>query len=409
MKFVFVKFVTFAFVLLALVFLFSNIVFAQENIKLENSVDLEINYFYMTGCSACAQMKPFLEGISEKYGVKINSFEITSPQNSKLFQVMLDDYDVPFDRRGYVPTVFIKDNYFIGFSSQITNSVELIILNDLGIDLNDDSDVVVPVEPIDSNIPITGETTKINATILGILPISVHLAGDTFVALLSSTIILAFLDSLNICSITVLIFLIIYLVSIGSLKKVLKTGLVFTIVIYLFYFLFMLALSALISAFILEYGFFIRMIIVILCIFAGVLLIKDFFFYGKGLSLAVPKSAKPLLEKYLKRATLITTIIFALLASLVELPCTAVFPLVYSTILAEGMIVGLERIFWIALYNFIYVSPLLLIVFGTYFSWINIENVDAKIQKNKKKLKLLAGVMLVLIALYFALPFLVGL
>jgi thiol-disulfide isomerase/thioredoxin len=384
------------FIVFLAILLFSSFAFSQ-NLSLDgNSIGdktndniLEVNFFYMTGCPACASMKPFLDEMVEKHGVKLNTFEVSSQANSRLFVKFLEDYDVPRSRWGSVPTVFIRNEYFIGYNTDITKSIESLILNDSYVS--------------DSNV---GESTKIDTKILGIIPISVNLVSNSFNALFASTVILAFLDSMNICSITVLIFLIIYLISIGSLKRVLKTGLVFTSVIYLFYFLFMLILSSIISMFILDYGFYIRSLVVVLALFAGILLIKDFFFYGKGLSLAVPKSAKPLLEKYLKKATLVSTIIFALLASLVELPCTAVFPMVYSTILAEGMIVGFERIAWIAFYNLIYVLPLLLIVFGTYFSWINIEDVDSKIQKNKKLLKLFAGIMLVLISLYFAAPFL---
>ncbi|MDD4251168.1 MAG: thioredoxin family protein [Candidatus ainarchaeum sp.] len=416
MNFKFSKIKIFSFFLIFLL-LFS-LVFAQDSVSLiESNVYLEsettpvvisevkdvlvIDYFYMTGCSACARMGPFLEKLVSEYNsneiiVQLNSYEISSPQNSNLFSEKLLSFGVPADRQGYVPTVFINDKYFIGFSSDISDSI-----NKLAKDFfenNSDSNDSVIINPDNS--------TKIDTTILGFLPFSVYLAGDTFTALLISTVILAGLDSLNICSITVLLFLIVYLVSIGSLKRVLKTGFVFIIVIYLFYFLFMLILSTIINNFILEFGFYIRLIIISACLFVGALLIKDFFFYGKGFSLSVPKSAKPILEKYLKQATLISTIIFALLASLVELPCTAVFPMVYSTILAEGMI-GAERILWIAFYNLIYILPLLLIVLGTYFSWISVEDIDKKIQANKTKLKLLSGVMLILIAIYFALPFLI--
>jgi thiol-disulfide isomerase/thioredoxin len=366
-----------------------------ETQNLENET-IEINYFYMSGCSACAKMKPELEKFVEKYNITLNTYEISLPQNSKLFQEKLEEYFVPVERRGYVPTVFIKNDFFIGYSGESVNNIERIILREIE---NSDFDY----QPINEGV---GETTKIDTTILGILPVSVHLAADSFLAILFSTIIIAFFDSLNICSMTVLVFLIVYLVSIGSMKRVLKTGLLFTTVIYLFYFMFMLILTEIINAFILDYGFLIRLILVIFCGIVGLLLIKDYFFYGKWLSLRVPDSTKPILEKYLKQATLISTIIFAILASLVELPCTAIFPFVYSTILAEGMVVGVERIAWIALYNLVYVVPLLLIVFATYFSWVNIANVDEKIQKSKKALKLITGLILLLIGLYFALPIL---
>ncbi len=170
----------------------------------------------------------------------------------------------------------------------------------------------------------------------------------------------------------------------------------------------MVALTSVISSLITNYGFQIRLTVILLSLFTGILLIKDYFFYGKWLSLKVPDSAKPMLERYIKQGTIISTIIFALLASLVELPCTAIFPLIYSTFLADRGVIGISRILWIAIYNLIYILPLLLIVFGTYFSWTEIKDVDDKVQRLKKIMKLVAGIALVLIALYFVWPLMIG-
>ena len=169
----------------------------------------------------------------------------------------------------------------------------------------------------------------------------------------------------------------------------------------------MFALTSIIGSLISQYGVYIRIILVILSFITGALLIKDYFFYGKGISLKIPSSTKPLLEKYLKKATVVSTIMFALLASLVEIPCTAIFPLIYSTILAENMVIGISRFFWIAVYNIIYVLPLLIIVFGTYFSWTKINDIDNQIQKYKKIMKLIAGLALIGISIYFFIPFLI--
>lgn len=354
---------------------------------------IEIDYFYTTNCPACGLTTPFLEEMVEKYNVNLNKYEITRPENSALFRNKLEEHNVPSDRRGYVPTVFIEESYFVGYNPV---SIENKIIELLEINGEQNQTIIEDGE--------IGEATKIETKILGLIPIDFNLSGDSFVNLLFSTIVLGVLDSLNICSITVLMFLIIYLLSIGTVKRVLKTGMIFIAVIYLFYFMFVLFLSSLINMFILEYGVYIRAIVIFFSVIAGILLVKDYFFYGKGISLAVPKSAKPLLEKYMKQATITSTIIFALLASLVELPCTAVFPMIYSTILAENMIGGLEMIAWVALYNLIYVIPLLILVLGTYYSWINVNNMDGRIQKNKKKLKLISGILLLIIALYFALP-----
>lgn len=343
---------------------------------------LEVNLFHMHGCGACAQMIPFLEEMSNKYGVKINSYEISSSENSNLFKKFLEDYSVPDERRGYVPAVFINDSYYIGFSQDISSAIEKRI-----------------AEGISSEDLFGGDVVQ--TKLFGVWDVKVSFKDKSII---TSTIVLGFLDSLNVCSITILIFLIVYSLSMGSIKRAFKLGLIFTTVIFLFYFLFMVVLTSLISSLITNYGFQIRLIVISLSLLAGFLLVKDYFFYGRWLSLRVPDSAKPILEKYIKQGTVVSTIIFAILASLVELPCTAIFPLIYSTILADQEVMGISKILWIALYNLIYVFPLLLIVFGTYFSWTKIKNVDNEVQKLKKVMKLVAGIALILIAFYFIWP-----
>jgi thiol-disulfide isomerase/thioredoxin len=377
------------------VMLFSTSVFSLEN---NNTKNLEIDFFYTPTCSACGQMKPLLEEIVDKYDFTIiNYYNVSEKKNSNLFIEKLDDYNVSKDQQGYIPTIFILDSYFVGASSTNLINIENIIINFENNVNNIDTNLIEEIKPDDL------EETTYSTKVLGIWDSKFSIENKS---LFATTILLGFFDSLNVCSITVLIFLIVYLLSIGSLKRGFKIGLIYTTVIFLFYFLFMIALTSILSSLILQYGFYIRIIVFILSAFIGLVLIKDFFFYGKGINLGVPKSVKPILEKQLKKATLISAIIFALLASIVELPCTAVFPLIYSTILAEASIIGLNKILWIALYNLIYVLPLLVIVFGIYFSWISIEDVDRKMQKNKKLLKLIAGIILILIAIYFGYPIL---
>ena len=349
-------------------------------------VPTEVNFFHMHGCGACTQMKPFLEEMDSKYNLDIKSYEISSRENSNIFKEYLNNHDVPDEKRGYIPAVFIGDAYFIGFNQEITEAIEEKISNGT------------------SSGGLFGGNA-VQTKILGFWNVKVSFKDKSLV---TSTILLGFLDSLNVCSITVLIFLIVYSLSIGSLKRAFKLGIIFTAVIFLFYFLFMFALTSLISSLITNYGFQIRLTVILFSLFAGILLVKDYFFYGKWLSLKIPDSAKPFLESYIKRGTVISTIIFAIIASLVELPCTAIFPLIYSTILADRGVFGASRILWIALYNLIYVLPLILIVFGTYFSWTKIRDVENEMEKLKKLFKLIAGIALVIIALYFAWPLIFG-
>lgn len=346
-----------------------------------SSEKIEIDFFWMEGCSACAQMKPFLENLQENYNFQLNSYETS--KNRDLFLQKLDEYNVPDNRRGYVPTIFIKDKYFVGYSDQIKSAIESILQG----------------QTIGEEDILVGEIVK--TEILGIWDFEFSLEGKSTLAI---GFILGFLDSINVCSITVLVFLIVFSLSVGSLKRAFKIGIIFTAVVFIFYTSFMLLLTGILGYFVAQYGFYIRLAMILISLFAGILLVKDFFWYGKGLTLRIPQSAKPLLEKYIKQATIGSTIILGILASLVELPCTAIFPLIYTTILAESGISLFQRTLYILFYNVIYIWPLLFIIFGTYFSWTKIENVDETIQKNKRLMKLIAGIALLIIAFYFATP-----
>lgn len=353
------------------------------NFGLVSSLELsdkkvEIDFFWMEGCSACAQMKPFLENLQESYDFKLNSYETS--KNRDLFLQKLDEHEVPDNRRGYVPTIFIKNKYFVGYSDQIKSAIESILR---GESINDE-DILV------------GETVE--TKILGIWDYKVSLEDKS---VLATGLILGLLDSINVCSITVLVFLIVFSLSVGSSKRAFKIGVIFTLVIFLFYSLFMLLLTGILGYFVAQYGIYIRIVLILISLFAGILLIKDFFWYGKGISLGIPKFTKPLLERYIKQATIGSTIILGLLASLVEIPCTAIFPLIYTTILAQSGISGLQKVIYILFYNLIYILPLIIIIFGTYFSWTRIENVDETVQKHKRIMKLIAGIALLIIALYF--------
>jgi len=97
-------------------------------------------------------------------------------------------------------------------------------------------------------------------------------------------ILLGFADGINPCMFGVLIFLLTYLISIGSKKRVLKSGLIFAATAFVFYFTVMFLMHKLIfsTTALLPYISIIKIIIGIIALVMGSIEIKDFFFYGKG-------------------------------------------------------------------------------------------------------------------------------
>ncbi len=82
-----------------------------------------IYLFWGDGCPHCAQAKPFLQELSQRYPtVQVESFEVWYvPDNQALFQQMTAAHG--FEPR-YVPTIFIGEQHWEGFSDELRAEIE---------------------------------------------------------------------------------------------------------------------------------------------------------------------------------------------------------------------------------------------------------------------------------------------
>ena len=81
-----------------------------------------IYYMWMAGCPVCAALDKWFEEIREVHSIRVYKFDIA--RESALFIDVLDAYNVPAEKRGFVPFVFISNEYFIGFNQQIGENME---------------------------------------------------------------------------------------------------------------------------------------------------------------------------------------------------------------------------------------------------------------------------------------------
>jgi hypothetical protein len=139
----------------------------------------------------------------------------------------------------------------------------------------------------------------------------------------------------------------------------------------------------------------IKIVIAVFTLIASLVLIKDFFAYGKWFSLEIPSSAKPLMEKLIKKGTLASALLLALFSSLVELPCTAGIPLIYTALLTQK---PLNYPFYILWYNLFFVIPLLIIVGLVFFAWAKIEKIENWRFNFRRYMRLGAGLILLFLA-----------
>jgi cytochrome c biogenesis protein CcdA len=244
--------------------------------------------------------------------------------------------------------------------------------------------------------------------IFGLLLIPLVLAQDLEVPVIGKIttniplpligMILGFLDGgFNPCALSVLFFLIAYLMALGSRKKCLKIGLIYSLMVFTVYFLFMYGFLKII--YIIGYLEVIKNIVGFVLIIFGIVEIKDFFFYGKWFSLEIPKFVKPTIEKLVKAATVSSALLLGLFVSLVEIPCAGAFPMVYITLLASKNIQGVENVLYLALYNLFFILPLIILTLIFYFGLAKVEEAEKKRLELRKYMRLVAGLIMIVLGI----------
>jgi cytochrome c biogenesis protein CcdA len=149
-----------------------------------------------------------------------------------------------------------------------------------------------------------------------------------------------------------------YVGSIASKRRMINSGLIYITIVYITYLLAGLGILRGFQS--LSLTELVYNIAAVLAIVAGVINIKDYFFYGKWFSLEIPKEHSRTIEKYVKQATLPAAVVLGVLVTAVELPCTGG---AYFAILAMLQWAPFWRAFsYLALYNFFFVLPLIVIL-----------------------------------------------
>lgn len=203
------------------------------------------------------------------------------------------------------------------------------------------------------------------------------------------------IDGINPCAFGVLIFLLAYLSkNIRNKKLMLTHGIIYIIGVFITY----LAAGLVLLPIIRQLGslsvtFYI--IIAALVLLAGVVEIKDFFCYGYGFSLTIFPSEVDRIKMYVNKIgkKVSTAFFLGVFVALVELPCTGA---VYLGVLTLMTIAGIQMkyIFFLILYNIIFVLPLVLILY-LFVRGTSANTFKRWHQKHKGLMRLIVGTVLI--------------
>lgn len=218
------------------------------------------------------------------------------------------------------------------------------------------------------------------------------MAVDIVLPTLLTILATAAVDSINPCAIGVLILLISTLVVAKRKEEMLKIGLLYISAVFLTYFAFGLGLTFFISSIPLVISEYISIAVGLLVVGAGLFEIKDYFWYGKGFSLAIsPKYAEKIKQKMQKLSTP-TVMFLGIFVAAVELPCTGGPYLAITLLLAQNF--NLAAFLMLIIYNIIFVMPLLIILIMV-LAGAKIQNIQQWKQNNKAYMRLVTGIILI--------------
>ncbi|MCA9478551.1 MAG: GAP family protein [Nanoarchaeota archaeon] len=215
--------------------------------------------------------------------------------------------------------------------------------------------------------------------------------ADIVLPTLSVVLGTALIDAINPCAIGVLVLLISTLIGLSDNKrKLLSVGFIYILAVFLTYLAAGFGLLLFIQK--LHLGYILSLVVGILVLVLGLIEIKDFFWYGKGVSLQISGKHAKKIQQYVKKVTLPGSIFLGIFVAAVELPCTGGPYLAITTLLAK---MGLSwNVFWLLfIYNLVFVLPLIIIVLLTYFG-LNVKKVQDWKQKKKKWMRLVTGLVL---------------
>jgi cytochrome c biogenesis protein CcdA/glutaredoxin len=337
---------------------------------------VELVLFWGEGCPHCAAEKEWLTGIAAEHpDLVIRTFEVfNDPTNQRLFEATASEYGVTASG---VPTTFLGEQYWVGFSESIATdmetSLEALLLG---------TEAVAAGPAVD--VPGFGE---------------VALADQS---LLVSTLIIGFVDGVNPCSLWVLSVLLAIVLHTGSRRRVFAVGTVFLTITAALYGLYITGMySALDYVSEIEW---IRFAVAAVALVFGLIHLKDFFWFKQGVSLSIPEGAKPGIYQRMRRlaspdrslpAILAGTVVLAAGVSLLETPCTAGLPLLWTNLLAAQEVPFGEAAALFAVYMAVFLVDEL-IVFGAAVFTLRAARVQ---ERHGRALKLTSGVVMVTLAL----------
>ena len=212
---------------------------------------------------------------------------------------------------------------------------------------------------------------------------------------IATVLVTALIDSINPCAIGVLILMVSLMVANSKLRpKMLFYGSLYIFAVFMTYLLAGLGLTLFFNFIPLWAAEYISIIVGAAIIIGGLIEIKDFFWYGEGLSLAIPPERAKQIHDMMETISTKGVVVLGAFVALVELPCTGGPYLAITLLLSQQF--NFTAFLLLVLYNIIFVAPLIIILLMVALG-MKIQHVKMWKEENKGYMRLAIGVTLIIL------------
>ena len=337
--------------------------------------DDRIHIFFSAGCSDCWPyvedvLLPSLQAGGISAGSEIHDYTLPS-ERARLLD-MVDEIDLP---RSIADSLYAFVPYRGGSLVILGHVPPDIIAQALGHDELPDRLILwqpeMHGEPKEYRLwAWTGDVTTfdIQTPFEFALAESMEAAGPLPVglanlgALLPAVVVTGLLDSVNPCAFAVILLLLAFLFTIRqSRRRILQLGLIYIGMIFVVYFA--IGLGILRAVRFSEDPHFVARAGSLILIGLGIINLLEYFFPAFPIKLRMPSAAGDKTNELLKQATVPATVGMGLLVGLCTFPCSGgVYVSIISLLNAETTLAW--GVSYLALYNVLFVLPLMVILFG---------------------------------------------
>ncbi|MBI2541841.1 GAP family protein [Candidatus Woesearchaeota archaeon] len=220
------------------------------------------------------------------------------------------------------------------------------------------------------------------------------MAVEAYFPTLGTVVATALIDSINPCAIGVLILLVSIMIAFKTKKEMIFYGFMYILAVFVTYVLAGFGILYFLSSVPLFISEYISIVVGSLIIAAGLIEIKDFFWYGKGITLAIPPERAKQIHEMTKKITLPGVLFLGAFVAGVELPCTGAPYLAILLLLSQNF--NFAAFLMLILYNLIFVMPLIAILLMVNFG-VKIQSIKRWKQGNRIYMRLATGVVLILL------------